>query len=117
MQGWRRAAEVVRESELLHRWMYTSQVVFSLGLKNVTTGEFAVYWQMTNVGCVCVFVCVRAQLCPTLHDPTDCSLPGSSVHEISQAIILEWVAISSRGSSNPGMETSISCIVRWILYH
>ena len=46
MQGWRRAAEVVRESELLHRWMYTSQVVFSLGLKNVTTGEFAVYWQM-----------------------------------------------------------------------
>ena len=38
-------------------------------------------------------------------DPLDCSLPGSSVHEISQAGILEWVAISfSRGSSDPGLE-------------
>ena len=37
--------------------------------------------------------------------PIDCSLPGSSVHRISQARILEWVAISSsRGSSHPGIE-------------
>ena len=72
--------------------MYTSQVVFSLGLKNVTTGEFAVYWQMTNVGCV--YVCVRAQLCPTLHDPMDCSPPGSSVHGILLARILECGTIS-----------------------
>ena len=43
---------------------------------------------------------MRSQSCPTLCDPTDCSLPGSSVHEILQARILEWVAISfSRGSS------------------
>ena len=34
-----------------------------------------------------------AQSCPTLCDPTDCSLPGSSVHEIFQAIVLEWTAI------------------------
>ena len=34
-----------------------------------------------------------AQLCPTLCDPIDCSLPGSSVHGIPQARILEWVAI------------------------
>ena len=41
-----------------------------------------------------------AQLCPTLCDPMDCSLPGSSVHGIFQAIVLEWIAISfSRGSS------------------
>ena len=33
------------------------------------------------------------KLCPTLYDPMDCSLPGSSVHGISQARILEWVAI------------------------
>ena len=33
-----------------------------------------------------------AQLCPTLCDPMDCSLPGSFVHEISQARILEWVS-------------------------
>ena len=38
-------------------------------------------------------------------DPMDCSLPGSSFHGISQAGILEWVAISSsRGSSDPGLE-------------
>ena len=43
-----------------------------------------------------------AQSCPTLCDPIDCSLPGSSVHEIFQAIVLEWIAISfSRGSSQP----------------
>ena len=35
-----------------------------------------------------------AQLCPTLCDPMDCSLPGSSVRGIFQARILEWVAIS-----------------------
>ena len=33
-----------------------------------------------------------AQSCPTLHDPVDCSLPGSSVHGIFQARVLEWVA-------------------------
>ena len=45
-----------------------------------------------------------AQSCPTLCDPVDCSLPGSSVHRIPQARILEWVAIPSqdpRGSSPP----------------
>ena len=35
-----------------------------------------------------------AQSCPTLRDPMDCSLPGSSVHRIFQARVLEWVAIS-----------------------
>ena len=34
------------------------------------------------------------QLCPTLHDPVDCSLPGSSVHGIFQAGVLEWGAIA-----------------------
>ena len=45
------------------------------------------------------------QLCLTLCNPTDCSLPGFSVHGISHARILEWVAISfSRDLPNPGME-------------
>jgi len=35
-----------------------------------------------------------AQSCPTLSDPMDCSLPGSSVHGIFQARILEWVSIA-----------------------
>ena len=53
-----------------------------------------------------------AQLCPTLCNPKDCSLPGSSVHGIFQARILEWVAISfSRGSSQPRDRTQVSCIV------
>ena len=51
-----------------------------------------------------------AQSCPTLCNPVDCSLPGSSVHGIIQARILEWVAISfSRGSSRPGGRTQVSC--------
>ena len=60
-----------------------------------------------------------AQLCLILCDPVDCSPPGSSVHGILQARILEWVAISfSRGSSWPGNWTcisQISCIGRWTL--
>ena len=51
------------------------------------------------------------QSCPTLCDPVDCSLPGSSVHGILQARILEWVTISfSRGSSQPRDRTQVSCI-------
>ena len=43
-----------------------------------------------------------AQSCPTLSNPMDCSPPGSSVHQILQASILEWVATPfSRGSSRP----------------
>ena len=47
-----------------------------------------------------VHVCQVLHLCLTLCDPMDCSPPGSSVHGILQARILEWVAMpSSRGSS------------------
>ena len=47
-------------------------------------------------------VVLVAQSCLTLCNPTDCSLPGSCVHGILQARILEWVAMpSSRGSSRP----------------
>ena len=46
-----------------------------------------------------------SQSCPTLCDPMDCSLPGSSLHGILQARVLEWVAIAfSRGSSRPRIE-------------
>ena len=52
-----------------------------------------------------------AQLCLTLCSPMDCSPPGSSVHRILQARILEWVATSpSRGSSQPRDRTPVSCI-------
>ena len=52
-----------------------------------------------------------SQSCLTLCDLMDCSSPGSSVCRISQARILEWVAIPcSRGSSLPRDQTQISCI-------
>ena len=56
-----------------------------------------------NTGVGCHFLLQRmkvkresevAQLCPTLRDPMDCSLPGSSVHGICQARVLEWGAIA-----------------------
>ena len=57
---------------------------------------------------MCVLV---AQLCPTLCNPKDCSLPGSSVHGILQARILEWLAIHfSRGFSRPRDWTLVFCI-------
>ena len=58
------------------------------------------------------------QSCPTLRDPMDCSLPDSSVHGISQASVLEWVAIPfSRGSSPPRTWTHVSCIGTQFLYY
>ena len=70
-------------------------------------GSFSPTWQSEVI-----------QSCPTLCDPMDCSLPGSSIHGIFQARTLEWVAISfSRRSSltqglNPGLP---HC--RQMLYH
>ena len=55
----------------------------------------------TGVGCYFLLQCMKvksesevAQSCPTLSDLMDCSLPGSSVHGIFQARVLEWVAIA-----------------------
>ena len=64
-------------------------------------------WKLMQCNGSSVFMCCTEllQSCPALCDPIDCSLPGSSVHGILQAKILEWVAVpSSRGSSNPGIE-------------
>ena len=55
----------------------------------------------TGVGCHFLLQCMKvkresevAQSCPTLRDPMDCSLPGSSAHGIFQARVLEWGAIA-----------------------
>ena len=70
----------------------------------------------TGVGCHFLLQCMKVEsesevteLCPTLSDPMDCSLPGSSVHGIFQARVLEWGAIAfsklaislQKGSSMP----------------
>ena len=75
----------------------------------------------TGVGCHFLLQCMKmksesevAQSSPTLSNPMDCSLPGSSVHGIFQARVLEWVAISfSRGSSQPRDQTRVSHINLW----
>ena len=57
------------------------------------------------------FFCSVAQSSPTLCDLMDCNLPGSSVHGIVQARILEWFAIPfSRGSSQPRDRTQVFCL-------
>ena len=57
----------------------------------------------TGAGCHFLLQCMEVksesevvQSCPTLSDPTDCSLPGSSIHGIFQARVLEWAAIAFR---------------------
>ena len=61
-------------------------------------------WSYSNV-------CVCAQSCSTLHDSIDYSLPGSSVHQMFQARILECVAISSsKGSFWPSDQTHVSFV-------
>ena len=63
----------------------------------------------TGVGCCFLLQCMKvkserevAQLCLTLHNPVDCSLPGSSVHGIFQARVLEWTAIATLLFPSPG---------------
>ena len=67
------------------------------------------YAKEKNKHCVCV--CAKSlQSCLTFCDPMDSSPPGSSVHEILQARLLEWVAMPfSRGSSRPRDRTHVSC--------
>ena len=79
----------------------------------------------TGVGCHCLLQCMKvksesevAQLSPTLSDPMDCSLPGSSIHGIFQARVLEWVAIAFSGywvdiNSNLYLNLYMS---HWIVY-
>ena len=60
---------------------------------------------------VLLFLFGTSQSYPAPWDPMDCNLPGSSVHEILQARILEWVTIPfSRRSSQPRDQTWVSCI-------
>ena len=79
---------------------------------------FLSYLPKKDPSCVCPLL---IQSCPTVCEPMDGSPPGSSVHGILQAKILEWVAMpSSRGSSRPRDRTCtsyVSCIGRQVLYH
>ena len=102
---------------------------FSLYFKYLV---FKVKWVLSNSGLFSHITLSEsesevAQSCLTLCNLADCSLPGSSVHGIFQAIVLEWIAISfSRGSSRPRDWTRVSlivdrCLTIWstmeVLYH
>ena len=90
-----------------------------LVLKSILPGELVPLFSYVNlplpVPCpldqvpVLQLSCPVAQLCLTVCDPTDCNLPGSSVHGILQARVLEWVAISYfQGSFQPRDRTHVS---------
>ena len=95
-------------------------------LRNGTLYQWITFFSQSNTlfiiirVCVCVCVCMHSvtQPSPTLCIPMNCSPPGSSVHGILQARILEWVAIFySRGSFQPRDKTRVSCIGIRILHH
>ena len=72
----------------------------------------------TGVGCHFLLQCIKvksesedAQSCPTLSHPMDCSLPGSSVHGIFQAGVLEWVAIAFSGVLRRDIQIILSTLV------
>ena len=74
----------------------------------------------TGVSCHFLLQCMKvksesevAQLCPTLSDPMDCSLPGSSIHGIFQAGVLEWGAIAF--SESMYRYTSICILISQII--
>ena len=95
------------------RWLLRSllSVLSTQGSARLLPRPLAHLWG----GCLCVGRKKESevtQLCPTLCDPMDCSLPGSSIHGIFQARILEWVANSfSRRSSRLRDWTRVSRIV------
>ena len=77
----------------------------------------------TRVGCHSLLLKVKsesevAQLCPTLRDPMGCSLPGSSVHGIFQARVLEWgaIAFSDKVQEDHPKYTSQNSSIRGHLY-
>ena len=67
-----------------------------LMLLNGGVGELRVPWtaRRSNQSTLACLLAKSHQSCPTLSDPMDCSLPGSSVHGIFQARVLEWGAIA-----------------------
>ena len=74
----------------------------------------------TGVGCHFLLQCVQvksesevAQSCPTLWDPMDCSPPGSSVHGIFQARVLEWVVIAFSGELRTVKNAGKECDKHW----
>ena len=96
-------------SILLQRWRYPDTYRCLL---------YFITWTNQSYLVTCCCCCLVSNCIWLFRGPMDCSLPGSSVHGISQARILEWVAFPFfRGYSWPRDWTCISCNSRLILYH
>ena len=110
-----------KAQHLLHWVGNISNPIITLSIGRNTMGRRQCCLWHLHSACVCVCTHTHDQSCLNLCNHVDCSLPGSSVHGISQARILEWVAVSfSRGSSQPRDWTYVSWVLyipRWILYH
>ena len=75
------------------RWPCSSWVILLPGLSRIPRSKSRGLYRLFLCVCVCVCLCLVTQLCPILCDPMDCSPPGSSLHGILQARILERVAL------------------------
>ena len=97
---------------VVHSWQRPwYKIIFKKGFEHHKT----LCWYYIRDCCCC---CLVTKSYLILCNPMDCSPPGFSVHRISQAKILESVAISfSRGSSWPGVRICVFCTGRQILYH
>ena len=86
--------------------LYAEHIMRNSGMDELQTGIKIGRRNINNLRYVCESESEVAQSCPTLSDLMDCSLPGSSVHGIFQARVLEWVAISlTRDLPDPGIES------------
>ena len=91
---------VPQKQTLRRRFWITILIIGRIHLSLFTT-----FSKTFLANCILYFTKCILVVCPTLCNPTVCSTPGSSIHEILQTRILEWVAMSfSRGLPNPGME-------------
>ena len=110
-EGWPAAVgnyfPVLQIRTLRHKWLLRCWAGITSIAGNVVINTFSMNSPYHN--CMCAEL---LQSCLTLCNPMDCSLPGSSVHGILQARILEWVAITFSRGSNLSL---LHC--RWILYH
>ena len=98
-------------NEVLHIYIYVVQWVENLPAKQEAQADMDLIYTCSSVdGHVCV--CAQSlQSCLTLCDPVDCSPPGSSVHGILQARILEWGAMPSfRNFPDSGIESMSACV-------
>ena len=92
---------MVYDSHLIYRLLLLLLSQFSCVSDSVRPHPWDSPGKNTGVGCHFLLQCIKvksesevAQSCLTLSDPMDCSLPGSSVHGIFQARVLEWGAIA-----------------------